>query len=243
MQKTIKKFTTDYDSYSIVKESYNGRPAIMLMSSGKIPQSGVGDDDNPEQLFLYTQRLAELAIGVKPSSSLVLGGGGFTVPTALVRQAGSNVTAVEIDPGLIGISRDYFDMASQEEGLSVVVDDAIHFIEKDSSNYDLILVDVFKDRATPDDLMSPRASANYKKLLNSGGVLAFNCISRYHTHSSTVLKRLIKNLSLEFSNIQVYPADIHIDKRSDQNLIVVASNSSLDESCQYMQSYPVDVLL
>lgn len=242
MSKVIKCFTTDFDEYTVVREDYNDRPARMLMSSGKVPQSGIGLDDNPEQLFMYTQRLVELGIGLSPARSLVLGGGGFTVPTALVRQLGSQVDAVEIDPQLSDIAAEYFHMARGDEGLAVHNDDAARFISAAEGRYDYIVVDVFKDRAIPDSLMAGDAMIHYKRLLNEGGVVAFNCISRYHTHSETVLKGLLRELMTVFPHISVYPADVHIDKRSDQNLIVVASRHDASEQSQYVQSYPVDVI-
>lgn len=242
-KRLLATFTTEYDTYSIVKEWYNGRPARLLLSSGKVPQSGVAVDGEPEQLFDYCKRLAELAIGVRPEKSLFLGGGAFTLPTFAARFLGSHVTAVEIDSFLVESVKEHFDIAGEDEGLSIVIDDAAHYITYNPSKYDLIVVDVFKDREIPEALINPAAILAYKKMItNPEGVVAFNCISRYHTISPAVVRVLVIHLKEAFSYVQVFPADVHQDKRSSQNLIVVASDADLDTPCQYMQSYPVTVL-
>lgn len=242
-KRLLATFVTEYDTYSIVKEWYNDRPARLLLSSGKVPQSGAAVDGEPEQLFDYCKRLAELATGVRPEKSLFLGGGAFTLPTFVVRALGSTVTAVEIDTLLVESVKEHFDIADEAEGLSIVIDDAVHYITHSSDTYDLIVVDVFKDREIPEGLITPEAIVAYRHMVTgSEGVVAFNCISRYHTMSPAVVRVLVTHLKEVFSYVQVFPADVHQDKRSSQNLIVVASNTSLDTPCQYMQSYPVTVL-
>lgn len=241
-RRTLATFTTKYDTYSVVEEWYSGRPARLLLSSGKVPQSGAALDGLPEQLFDYCKRIVELATGLRPEKSLFLGGGAFTLPTFVARSLGGTVTAVEIDAELVGSVGEYFDVASEAEGLSVVVDDATRYVAHDTSVYDFIVVDVFKDREIPEALVESGATERYKNMLRKQGVVAFNCISRYHTISPTVLRPLVVQLKKVFSHVQVFPADIHQDKRSSQNIIVVASDTHLDEACQYLQSCPVQVL-
>lgn len=242
MAKIIEKFDTPFGEYKVVEQRYNDRPARLLRSPSGAPQSGAALDDEPEQLFMYNQRFMEIALGLLPQHALVLGGGSLTFPVSLVSQLGVTVDVVEINPDLINIAKQYFEYLEPSDGMSVFVEDGFDFIKRAQSKYDYIVVDVFMDRTTPDSLISEEASFQYKRLLNAQGVVAFNCISRYHTWSDTVLKQLVRNLKMHFKYVDVYPADRGFDKRSDQNLIVVASEVENLSRHDYLQAEPVEVL-
>jgi len=233
-----KTISTPFGDYFIVERRYNGRPARLLMSDHEVPQSGLALDDEPDQLFMYSQRFMEVALSVQPSRVLVIGGGGFTVPSALARQLGVIVDAVEINPTLPEVARDYFDIATPEEGLTVHVADGASYISSTNEQYDLIVVDAFSHRTIPETLISDEAMQSYARILLDDGVLAFNCISRYHTTADTVLKRLLNAVDTTFSWSAVYPAEYGFDKRSDQNLIVLASRDK-QPSLDYLQSVEV----
>lgn len=240
MSKIIEKFSTPYGEYVVAEEWYNDRQARVLLSPSGAPQSGIGLDDEPEQLFMYNQRFMEIAVGLRLERVLVIGGGSFTFPSALVNQLGVTVDVVEINPALPGVAEKHFGL-SQSESLKVYIEDGFEHIKKSDVSYGYIVIDAFMDRTAPDSLMSEAAAVEYRRLLCEGGVVAINCISRYHTWSDTLLKTLVRNLKTEFNYVDVYPAEPGREKREDQNLVVVASDISNDRH-DYLQSYPVEVL-
>lgn len=242
MSKVIDKIETPFGLYTVIEEMYNNRPSRMLLSPSGAPQSGIGLDELPEQLFMYNQRFMEIAVGMRPNRVLVVGGGVFTFPCALANQLGLLVDVVELNPALVDIANKYFYLSELGGSLNIHIEDGFEHIKNSNTDYGYIVVDAFMDRETPASLMSRPAAAEYKRLLSDDGVVAFNCISRYHTWSDTVLKDLVRSLGVHFNYIDVYPADLTMDKRGDQNLIVVASNVDNSNRHDYLQSYSVEVL-
>lgn len=237
----IEERDTSFGKYTVSDGEYNGRPARVLFSEGGVPQSGTALDDEPDQLFFYTQRFMEIALSIKPDNALCIGGGAFTVPTALARQLAVSTDAVELNPELVDIASRYFNLATPEDGLRVHVADGADFIAGSSDIYDLIILDAFSDRSIPERLISSQAIADYFRLVGENGILAINCISRLSYSSNTLLKGLIPKLEEVFAFVEVYQADTSIDPRSDQNLIIVASSGGDRMSFDYLQSYKLNI--
>lgn len=85
MVKIIYNGTSKLSHYRIIDRVYNDRPSRLLLSGDKgAPQSGLALDDQTELLFDYNQRLFEVALSLEPKSVLVIGGGAFTLPRALL---------------------------------------------------------------------------------------------------------------------------------------------------------------
>lgn len=242
MTKILEKYNTPFGEYRVIEQIYNGRPVRMLLSPSGAAQSGIGLDDEPGELFRYNQRFMEIALGLKPQRTLVLGGGAMTFPVSLVKQLGSLVDVVEINADLVEVAKKHFEFLEPSDGMRVFIEDGFEYIKKADPGYDYIVVDVFMNMTTPDNLMSVDAAAEYKRLLQEGGVVAFNCISRYHTWSDTVLKFLVRNLKQHFRYVDVYPSDRDFEKRSDQNLIVIASDIENSSRHDYLQAESVEVL-
>ena len=59
-------------------------------------------DDNPLLLFDYNQRLFELVTNLRPKSLLLIGGGAYTLPSALLAALPKlEITVVEVAPHLM----------------------------------------------------------------------------------------------------------------------------------------------
>lgn len=241
MEKILFKGESLYGRYQVVDRVYEGRPARLLMSGKEAPQSGLARDDNPELLFDYNQRFMEIALSLQPRSVLVIGGGAFTLPKALVERFETvRVDAVEVDPLLPRIAYEYFDLP-QHPHLRVITQGGREFIDAASERYDLVVVDAFDEYDIPRPLLTVQAAKRYAKLLSPGGVLAINIIAAYSGHRPTLVHQMLATFREVFTSIDIYPADPYYGKRGEQNLLFVATQGP-PPSFDYLQSaevYPV----
>jgi predicted membrane-bound spermidine synthase len=233
--------SSELNHYKVIDAIYNGREARVLYSGDRIPQSGLALDDDPGLLFDYNQRFLEIAESIRPTSVLLIGGGAFTLPKALLERFHDiRIDVVEIDPLLPQLAEKYFDLPSDPR-LNIVIGDGRDYINECRINYDLIIVDAFSKSDIPKSLLSIEAVREYNRCLTSDGVIALNFISRYHTHKTTLAHRLVATFQTAFSIVDLYPSDYHYDKRAEQNLVLVASNKD-EITLDYLQSAPVSLL-
>lgn len=227
--------------YKVVDAKYNGRQARVLYSGGSTPQSGVALDDDPELLFDYNQRFLEIAESIHPKSILLIGGGVFTLPKALLERFHDiQIDAIEIDPLLPQLAKQYFDLTSDPR-LNIVVGDGREYVNKCQVKYDLIIVDAFIKYEIPTSLLSVEAVREYNRCLNKNGVVAINFIGRYHTYKTSLTHRLVATFGSVFRTIELYPSNYRHEKRAEQNLILIASNQDTI-ALDYLQSTTVHLL-
>lgn len=233
--------SSELSRYRVVEAMYNGRKARVLYSGGGAPQSGLALDDDPELLFEYNQRFLEVAESIRPASILLIGGGAFTLPKALLERFHDiRIDVVELDQLLPKLAEKYFDLPSDPR-LNIVIGDGRDYINECQIKYDMIIIDAFMKYDIPTSLLTIEAVREYRRCLNMDGVIAVNFISRYHTYKTTLAHRLVATFQTAFSTVDLYPSDYQYEKRAEQNLMLVASNDDAI-TLDYLQSAPVSLL-
>lgn len=106
---------------------------------------------------------------------LVLGVAGGSVIRTLVDeiQFQGKITGIEMDPEVIQIANDYFQL-NQIPNLKIIIDDAFEFVLKTKETYDLIIIDVFQDTQMPNFLFEKFFIQRLSSLLNLHGYVLFN---------------------------------------------------------------------
>jgi spermidine synthase len=106
---------------------------------------------------------------------LVLGVAGGSVIKTLVDEIKykGKITGVEIDPEIIQVSREFFNLDEIKQ-LEIVIDDAFEFVLKTTEKYDLIIIDVFQDTTMPNFLFESFFVNRICFLLKSKGFVLFN---------------------------------------------------------------------
>ena len=213
---------SQYGKYKVVDTVYDGREARVLYGNQRSPQSGVAKDDKPELLFDYNQRFLEIIMSHQPKRLLVIGGGAFMLPIAAFHQFPDLlIDVVEIDPLLVKLSREYFDLPDDKR-LSVHIEDGLHYVTRTKKKFDMIIIDAFSGYTIPHHLLEHTALTNYKKHLKKDGVIAMNFISEYKRSRPRLAHELVASFSEVFSHVSLYQADVHYYKGEEQNLILVA---------------------
>jgi spermidine synthase len=152
----------------------------------------------------------------------VLGGGAFTLPTALLQEFPElQLDVVELDGELVDIAKEYFDFQPTSK-TGVHVDDARKFIDQTERKYDAVIVDVFSHATVPTSLQTIDAVRSLRKCLTKKGILAINLISSLDGRNATLLRRMHELTQAEFQDVQVFPATYGLSSWTAQNYVLTA---------------------
>lgn len=121
---------------------------------------------------------------LKMNHILLLGVAGGSVIKTLVDEIEykGKITGVEIDPDMIQIANQYFNL-DQIKQLEIVIDDAFEFVLKTKDKYDLIIIDVFEDIKMPNFLFETFFTNRVFSLLKNEGVVLFNTMILDEAHN------------------------------------------------------------
>jgi spermidine synthase len=135
-----------------------------------------------------------------PKRILVLGlGGGVLVRYFLKHFPDVEITAVELNPDVVAVARDYFELDVHAPNLSIVVDDASHFVQQTKAQYDIIFMDVFSANAIPLSCRSFKFFQNVHRCLSPQGTLAVNALffsTRELAQTVATIRRVFNNQTL-----------------------------------------------
>lgn len=231
---------SQYGNYRVVDTIYDGRQARVLYGDDDSAQSGMATDDDPELLFDYNQRFLEILMSKRPKKLLVIGGGAFMLPIAAHRQFFDMIIdVVEIDPALVNISYDYFDLP-HDKRMRVHVDDGARFIARTEERYDMIIIDAFSGYSVPPHLFTPDAIEHYQKHLTTDGIVGVNFISEYKAGRPSLAHELVVSFRETFSHTSLYQADTDYAEGEHQNFLLIAGQSPAH--FDYLQSNAVESL-
>lgn len=106
---------------------------------------------------------------------LLLGLGGGSVISSLRKKFKfhGNIVAVELDKKVIAIAENEF-FISSSHNLTIHNSDAFEFVKQHSSQYDLIIVDLFIDNVVPPQFYSEEFCQNISNILSEKGYILFN---------------------------------------------------------------------
>lgn len=238
-------FQTDtaLEHYAVVDRDYEGRPARVLFSGQRrAAQSGIGLDDDPDLLFDYNQRILEIANGLYAKRILVIGGGVYTLPMALVTALpDAEVDVVELDAGLEQIATDYFGLRPNDR-LHIHIGDGREFIANSSHRYDLIIIDAFSELSIPRQFLTVEFMQEIHDALGKTGVVAFNIIATYQGRNAGLIKSQVAGYEATFEAVTIYPAAHGLTAWLPQNLVLVAQKGEVKNIDPYVRYAPITTI-
>lgn len=131
---------------------------------------------------------------------LVLGVAGGSVIKTLVDeiQYQGKITGIEIDPDVIQIANEYFNL-NKIPNLNIIIDDAFEFVLKTKETYDLIIIDVFQDTIMPNFLFEKFFINRIGSLLNQHGYILFNTMTLNEKQNQRNKEYLLEFTSLPYT--------------------------------------------
>jgi spermidine synthase len=156
---------------------------------------------DPDDLPLRYTRTASIA-AVYPQDIkriLVLGLGGGSVPLYLARaMPQATIDTVELDPGVIEISKKYFGLRESDH-FHLIESDGRVFLNRHREPYDIIVVDAFTGSYIPFHMMTKEFYQLVHDRLTPHGVAAFNIIP-----SEKLFVSNVRTLKLVFDNLDFF---------------------------------------
>ena len=155
---------------------------LMLTEAGLGMQSmwveGQSYTESWQDLFTIVPRVYEVCNAKAPRGLLLLGLGGACAPYLISRSYPDLVIdGVEIDSGLISTAKPYFPF-SLVKLLNIHISDGRTFVRSTRSQYDLIIVDMFRPPLIPYHVATAEFFNEAKQRLTHNGILAMNVGTR-----------------------------------------------------------------
>lgn len=226
-----------YNTMRVSEGNLDGRPTRFLLTDPGSSQSGMYLDEPTDLAFSYTRWYA-LATRMHPSAKrvLMLGGGGFSIPKWILAgksgldPAGVLIDTVELDPGITGVARDFFQLPVESRHLRIHHEDARIFLNRqaaevkgDDGPYDLIFGDVFNSYYTvPFHMGTVEAAQRIHALLAKDGIFMMNVIAAVEGDNGRLLRGIHAAFAEVFDEVYVFP--VQMPGRPDivQNVMLLA---------------------
>jgi spermidine synthase len=114
-----------------------------------------------------------------PRSALLIGLGAGSLTKFLYRhRPEAKLTVVEIDAEVVDVARLHFKLPSEDDRLTLQLDDGAEFVARSRQRFDLIMVDGFDENARTGMLETLPFYLNCKARLSSTGLLVTNLLSK-----------------------------------------------------------------
>ncbi len=168
--------------------------------------------------FDYYSLLPYLVGRPEQSVCLIGLGGGIIANQLHYFHSGISVDAVEIDPKVIAIAKEYFALTDQTR---VYNQDGRIFLNFTNRKHDIIIVDAFTQQIyIPFHLTTENFFRQAKQNLNVNGLLAINLASA--SDSSKLLRSVTNTLLASFKNVY------RIKIPGTKNSVIIASDGDVD---------------
>lgn len=134
----------------------------------------------------------------KPKNALILGLGAGFVPRMLMDKVpGIKITSIEINPKMVTIAKDYFDLPpfnTPDSQLKVVVQDARVWVKNCDTRFDAIVLDTFLGDNTPSHLLSQEMFTDLKRVMTPDGALVINIFGSILGKRAAMIRALVKTM-------------------------------------------------
>lgn len=191
-----------YGQLRVTEHEVNGRTVRLLMQDANA-SSGMFTDD-AGLAFGYT-RYFELYRLFMPDlrRALVLGGGAYSVPQALLRQTDADIDVAEVEPDLLPIARRYFGLADSPR-LRNHVADGRRVLRDSAGGYDLIFSDVYASfAAVPPQFVTREFFMLARSRLGQRGVFIANHVGSLAPTTRPLLLSIHRTMQEAFAHVHV----------------------------------------
>ena len=178
-----------------IKSDYSGNLEVTWLNGKKIL-----DTKNANYSYGALHEILDIALektnADRSGKVLVLGLGGGSILQLLRNKYNfyGKITAVEIDKAIIKVANSEFNI-QQYAPIEVICDDAFKFVEKQSTSYQTVIVDIFIDIKVPEAFFQLLFWQNLSKLLSPNATVIFNAgIGQHHTKEIENLQQQTKKL-------------------------------------------------
>lgn len=195
-----------------------------------LPHSAMYLNNSNDLVFTYTEMFnLAFAFNSNIQNVLFIGGGGFSTPKYFLENYPDMIIdVVEIDPDVIKVAKDYFNL-KKDARLSIYNRDGRVYITNSNKKYDLIVLDAYSKTYIPFHLMTKEFFMELKKDLAPDGIVVSNIITSLLGDASDLFMAEYKTISQIFSNLYVFPAYPNFPGAVQNVLLFVSQTSYLSK--------------
>jgi spermidine synthase len=137
------------------------------------------------------------------------------------------IDAVELDPEVVDIAYEYFELP-RDPRLDVVVEDGRRFLAENEGPWDAIMVDAFYSDSIPFHLATREFLELAKSRLVPGGFVAANIIGAVRGPDSRLFRSMLRTYRAVFPTVAIHPVmdSGGNDLTAIRNIIVVAGDGA-----------------
>ncbi|WP_299314697.1 fused MFS/spermidine synthase [uncultured Aquimarina sp.] len=183
-----------------IQSKVNGTLKITWMNGKKVLDSETANYSYGSLQRILDYGLSKIYFDSKANILLLGMGGGSVIETLKNKYNHSgHITAVEIDPVIIKLAGEEFDII-QNNSLSIISEDAYHFINDCKNSFSLIIIDIFIDLKVPDKFYTIEFWDSLKKQLKPKGNIIFNAGIQLKddTDTKSIIHRYSKEIEFQF---------------------------------------------
>ncbi len=211
-----------YDNILIFDHAYEGKPTRFLQQA--TDASSAMYLDSPELVYDYTKYYSVYKlVSLDIKNALVIGGGAYSVPKALLTADPDVVVDVaEIEPDLFTVGKKYF-RVPDDQRLVNHVEDGRRFLQDTDKKYDVLFIDAFHF-SIPAHLTTKEFFALSREKLSTEGMCIVNIIGSLSNEKPSFLLSEIKTFKSVYPNSYFFALSSPT-KTYPQNIIMVGYNS------------------
>ena len=247
-------YDTQYGRVLIYNSKINNENVrILNIDSGYESATYIDDDKVNELVFDYTKYYDLMfKANIEIKDVLLIGGAGYSYPKYYISHyQDKNMDVVEIDGGITEIAKKYFYLdkliadfdLDNNKRLNLITEDGRTYLNNNTKKYDAILNDAFSGTSPAKTLTTIENIKNIKKSLNPNGVYLTNIISSLDGENSKFIKAEVNTLKHVFKNVYVIPCNYIDDVNTNQNNMVIATDSSIEYNGSYELKISSDEIL
>jgi spermidine synthase len=236
-----------YQEITIYEGSYLNRPARFLLLDRSESGAMFLDSTDPSELvYDYTKYYSLYKVFTpRVRNALVLGGGAYSIPKALLHELPDAVVDVaEIEPSFFDLAKRYFG-ATDSPRLRNFIQDGRRFLQDSDTRYDLIFGDVYYSYfSVPSQFTTREFFALVRSRLRADGVFVANMIGDLSRRVPSLIMTEIRTFQTVFPNSYFFA--VESAERTDQlqNITLVGYNSDrrVDVAAPPVTTHPDDLI-
>lgn len=213
-----------YEKLLVFDRTYKGRPTRFFQQDRSNSAAMYLDSD--DLVFDYTKYYALYKVfNPKLKQALVIGGGAYSIPKALLSEPGLEaVDVAEIEPSLFDLGKKYFRLPEDDRLKNQVIDGRRWLFETDKK-YDLIFSDVYYSLySLPVHFTTEEFFKLAKSRLSREGIFMANLIGNLDSRPPSLIFSEMKTLRAVFPESYFF-AVRSPDLKQTQNIIFVGLNN------------------
>ena len=215
---TVYQTQTPYQELEVTDDD-----GVRTMYLDGAPQSAMYLPNSTEYVFDYTSYF-HLGVLMQEDVDRVLfiGGGGFSGPKRFLDEyPDAQVDVVELDPAVIRVAKEYFNV-EETERMTIYNEDGRTFLEDTDKTYDLIVLDAYRKDRVPFHMTTVQFMELAATKLDEDGALVANVIAARKGSGSQFYRAEFKTMDAAFPSVYSFPTS---DTTVLQNIELVATKN------------------